>query len=372
VINERQESEMRLLAIDIGGYTQDILLFDSSQPIENCFKMVMPSPTTMLAKKIKEATKAKHPIFLTGVNMGGGPSKKALENYLLAGGRAYATVGAATSFDDDVEQIAKLGVSIIPDNKRPSIKNLEVFKTNDLDLPRIEGILEAFGIGTDLDGIAVAVFDHGAAPPGMSDRKFRFQHLQQVVSARKELIAFAYLASEIPPQMTRMKAVAQSTNKRIPLLVMDTPVAAAIGSLEDRAVSRHHRKIVMNVGNFHTLAFHLDGNTILGFFEHHTRKLTTTKTDKLLTRFIRGELSNEEVFNDDGHGCLVIEARQKVPFVSVTGPKRALMSGSQLKPYFATPYGDMMLTGCFGLIRAFALRIEKWRDEIDGSLINPR
>jgi uncharacterized protein (DUF1786 family) len=363
---------MHLLAIDIGGYTQDILLFDSSQPIENCFKMVLPSPTTMLAKKIKTATKAKHPIFLTGVNMGGGPSKKALENHLLAGGKAYATIGAATSFDDDVDQVAKLGVTIIPGNENPSIKNLEVFETNDLDLPRIERVLEAFGIDTDFDGIAVAVFDHGAAPPGISDRKFRFQHLQQVVSTKKELIAFAYLASEIPPRMTRMKAVAQTVKKHIPFLIMDTPVAAAIGSLEDREVSRHYRKIVMNVGNFHTLAFHLQGDTILGFFEHHTRKLTTAKTGKLLTRFVRGELSNEEVFNDDGHGCLIIEAKQKVPFISVTGPKRALMSGSKLKPYFAAPHGDMMLTGCFGLVRAFALRVEKWREEIDSSLINPR
>ena len=36
---------MRILAIDVGTGTQDILLFDSSQPIENAFQLIMPSPT---------------------------------------------------------------------------------------------------------------------------------------------------------------------------------------------------------------------------------------------------------------------------------------------------------------------------------------
>jgi len=33
---------MRILAVDIGTGTQDILLFDSSKRVENCVKMIMP------------------------------------------------------------------------------------------------------------------------------------------------------------------------------------------------------------------------------------------------------------------------------------------------------------------------------------------
>ena len=363
---------MRLLAIDIGGYTQDILLFDSSQPIENCFKMVLPSPTMILAKRIQAATKARRAVFFTGFNMGGGPSKRALAEHLKAGGKAYATVGAATTFDDNINEVAKLGVTIVPDGGKPEIKDIEIIETRDLDLPRIEKTLEDFGIETGFDGIAIAVFDHGAAPPGISDRKFRFQHLNQVISSNKELIAFAYLAQELPPYLTRMKSVAQSVTRHIPLLLMDTPVAAAMGSMEDSEVARHNHKVVMNVGNFHTLAFHLLNSRVLGFFEHHTGKLTRSKTGRLIARLVKGELTNEDVFDDGGHGCLIIERRRKVPFVSVTGPWRALMSGSRLKPYFATPYGDMMLTGCFGLVRAFSQKIEKWQEEIDSSLTNLR
>ena len=36
---------MRILAIDVGTGTQDILLFDSTQPIENALQLIMPSPT---------------------------------------------------------------------------------------------------------------------------------------------------------------------------------------------------------------------------------------------------------------------------------------------------------------------------------------
>jgi uncharacterized protein (DUF1786 family) len=362
---------MRLLAIDIGGLTQDILLFDSSRTVANCVKMIMPSPTTIVAKKIRAATKANRAILLTGVNMGGGFSRKALADHLKSGIAAYATVGAAATFDDNIDEVVRLGVTIVSEGP-PSAKNLEIIETKDIDLASIKKTLAAFGVETDFDGIAVAVFDHGAAPPGVSDRIFRFQHLYQVISNKKDLNAFAYLPDEIPPSLTRMRAVTKSVPKNIPLLVMDTPVAAAIGSLEDKEVGLQVYKVIMNVGNFHTLAFHLQNNSILGFFEHHTHMLTRNKTGKLVIKLVKGNLTNEEVFNDGGHGCLILESRKNVPFISVTGPQRALMSGSKLKPYFATPYGDMMLTGCFGLVRAFARRVEAWREEIEVALDKSR
>ena len=40
----------------------------------------------------------------------------------------------------------------------------------------------------------------------------------------------------------------------------------------------------------------------------------------------------------------------------VTGPRRELLAGSELPLEFAAPHGDMMLTGCFGLLRALRER----------------
>jgi len=40
--------------------------------------------------------------------------------------------------------------------------------------------------------------------------------------------------------------------------------------------------------------------------------------------------------------------------VAVTGPQRGRLADTGLAPYFAAPFGDMMISGCFGLLRAFA------------------
>ena len=47
---------MKLLAIDVGMGTQDILLYDSEKNIENCFKMVLPSQTQIIARRIAVET----------------------------------------------------------------------------------------------------------------------------------------------------------------------------------------------------------------------------------------------------------------------------------------------------------------------------
>jgi hypothetical protein len=53
----------------------------------------------------------------------------------------------------------------------------------------------------------------------------------------------------------------------------------------------------------------------------------------------------------------------------VTGPRREMLRGSILKPYEATPHGDMMLAGCFGLLRAFADRYPQMAGGIDAALL---
>ena len=86
---------MRILAVDMGTGTQDILLFDTSQEPENALKMVMPSPTALLAGRIRAATRAGEDLLLTGVTMGGGPCGWATEDHLRAGYRVWATPDAA-------------------------------------------------------------------------------------------------------------------------------------------------------------------------------------------------------------------------------------------------------------------------------------
>src|ERR687888_2227058 len=106
---------MRILAVDVGTGTQDILLFDSDQELENSVKMVMPSPTLVVAGAIRRATAEGRPIVLRGVTMGGGPSHWAAMDHLKAGYSVYATPAAARTFDDDLDAIASMGIKLVED-----------------------------------------------------------------------------------------------------------------------------------------------------------------------------------------------------------------------------------------------------------------
>src|SRR4029453_9051290 len=99
---------MRILCIDVGTGTQDILLFDSSTEIENCVQMIMPSPPQIIARRAREATAKQHTILLNGVTMGGGPGAWAIEDHLRANFPVYAVPDAARTFDDDLTRVEAL------------------------------------------------------------------------------------------------------------------------------------------------------------------------------------------------------------------------------------------------------------------------
>ena len=359
---------MRILAVDIGTGTQDILLFDSSKVVENCVKMVVTSPTAIVAERIEAATACSQPILFTGVTMGGGPCKRALTRHTARGLAAYATEEAALTFHDDLEEVRGMGMTIVAADEVSGLPDLEAIELKDIDLRAIEGAVEAFGVDCRFDAVAVAVLDHGFAPRGISNRVFRFEHLRRLVGQRNELGAFAYLEEEVPDYLTRMKAVAKSLDVDVPLLLLDTGVAAALGALRDNEVYRQRDVVTVNLGNSHTIAFHLHGESIQGLFEHHTGLLTTPGLDLLIAKLVRGTLSNEEVFEAGGHGAVVVNGGECEPAIVAIGPRRNVMAQSSLRPYMAVPYGDTMLAGCYGLVSACALRRDAWREEIEQAL----
>ncbi len=362
---------MKILAVDVGTGTQDILLFDSSREIENCLKMVLPSPTVLVAEQIKAATARRQAVLLSGTIMGGGPSSWAAENHLRAGLTVYATPAAALSFNDDLAEVERMGIRIVSDAEADALKGVKRVEMRDFYLNEITSAFESFGMPLEVDAYALAVFDHGNAPSGYSDRRFRFDFLADAIASDGRLSAFAFMREAIPPRMTRMRAAAQSVDTRLPLLMMDTAPAAVLGALEDPHVRGLERKLIANVGNFHTLAFHLGDGKIHGVFEHHTGELTQAELETYLTRLAQGQITNDEVFADMGHGALVFDRSAPAPDdLVVIGPRRGLLRGSRLQPYFAVPHGDMMIAGCFGLVRAFADHKPEWKDEIEKALAN--
>ena len=362
---------MQILTVDVGTGTQDVLLFDSERELENCFKLVLPSPTVVAADNIRRATARHERLVLRGVTMGGGPCHWATMDHVRAGYEAYATPDAARTFDDDLDMVAEMGIHVVSDDEAMRLADLGATRVfmRDLSLGQLLHTLVSFGVNVRLDALAVAVFDHGAAPPGFSDRVFRFNYLRDQLSLDKGLAGFAFTRDDVPEFMTRLHAVKNTAPSDLPLLLMDTAPAAIIGALEDPRVRSAHDPIVANVGNFHCLAFHLSDGQVAGLFEHHTGELTPARLGAYVQQLADGTITNETVFADKGHGALVLWSDAPAPdLLAVTGPRRAVLIESGLQPYLAVPHGDMMLAGNLGLLRAFATQDDTVREAVDRRL----
>ncbi len=403
---------MKILTVDIGTGTQDIFLYDSNLDIENGFKLVLPSPTMMVHRRLKQSLHLRTPILLTGHQMGGGPSAWAIEEYARAGIPVYMTPSAATTMNDELDKVEKLGIKIVSDDEVEGLRlKVESLELKDFDFELISKTFKDYGVSlNDLSAIAVAVFDHGNAPAGISDRQFRFDYLDERIKARNSLSAFAYLSNNVPKIMTRLQSVADSAVELpCPLVVMDTAPAAVLGATFDSKLNFYNSNnannsgkynsnpslptrremIVCNVGNFHTLAFRLGEKGIEGVFEHHTGEIDLQKLESLIRRLADASLKHEDVFNDMGHGALMY-TNEVFKFgkdgfdVVVTGPRRSLFNLDsdsllskmqeqapalqRLRPYFAVPFGDMMIAGCFGLLAATAEIMPELAEPIYGSL----
>lgn len=348
--NKTVNDDKRVLAMDIGSGTQDVLLYDPEIPIENCVKMVLPSQTTIVGRRIDELTGKGKPIFLTGNLMGGGPCSGAIKNHLKAGLTVHATELAAKTLNDNLDEVREKGVVIT--EKAPS-GAVEV-EMKDVDLDAIRSALTQFRVELP-SRFAVAVQDHGHSPV-MSNRKFRFQHWRNFLEEGGFMKELAY--SEIPSYMTRMLAVQRDLPGS---MLMDTGSAAIWGAFSDPAVEsrRDQGIIILNVGNQHTVGVLVKNEHILGLFEHHTRILDPSSLKDFVEKLRAGGLTDEEVFGSGGHGAHITprySEQEPYPFVAVTGPRRGM--AAELGYYFAVPNGDMMLVGCFGLVNAL-LSMEK-------------
>ncbi len=334
----------RILAVDVGGGTQDVLFYEADQPPENSVQLVLPAPTVVVAGRIRQATAARRSVFLTGNLMGGGACASALKRHIKAGLKAYATPRAALTIRDNLDQVRERGIEIV---EAPPDPAAVAIRTGDLDLELLRSTLAPYGVSLP-QTVAVAVQDHGEALSGRN-RVLRFRLWQDALAAGGALSDLVYATP--PPHFTRMLAVQQDCPSAI---LMDTAAAAIWGALCDEqvAVWRERGLLILNVGNQHILGALVRGGHIYGLFEHHTVLVDHEKLRYLLEQLWDGTLSGETVLADNGHGAAIhpdYKPWAPAPFVAVTGPRRALAEGLG---YFAAPYGNMMLAGAYGLVAA--------------------
>ncbi len=333
--------ETSILAIDIGRGTQDVLVYDPDRPLENSIKLVLPSPTEVVAAAIRQATARRQPVFLEGRLMGGGANVAAVRRHLAAGFAVSATPEAAATIHDDPDRVRALGIRIADEQPEGAVR----VHTTDYMERELRAALGMFAVEYP-EKVAVAVQDHGYSPH-RSNRIRRFELLRERLDAGDWHLDS--LINDPPlPDMTRMRAILQQAPGA---LVTDTGPVALIGALCDPWVrARADNGIVLvNVGNGHTLCCTLKGEEIYGFFEHHTAALDPHKLQHYIWKLADGTLTGEEIFEDGGHGAAV----RKPLFtevIAVTGPNRQRLLPNA---YQAAPFGDMMLAGSFGLLKAW-------------------
>jgi uncharacterized protein (DUF1786 family) len=335
---------MKILAIDIGAGTQDILLFDSEKKIENCTSLVLPTPSKNFAEKLKTI---KGNVYIHGDTIGGGSLGRAILRHIQKGFRVIMEESAATSIRNDLDEVRSMGIEV---GKRPESDPFQELEIREVDLVLLQKFLSQFGEDLNVDVIAIAVQDHGVSPKGVSDRAFRFENMEAMLRKDNRPEAFRFSEDTVPAYYLRMRSALKAVKRTssAPLLLMDTSISAILGCVDEVTGP----SLIVNVGNGHTVAALLIEGKMEGLYEHHTHELTSKRLEHDLRFFVRGELSNKEVFEGNGHGVITLRPYKGEVSLFVTGPNRDLFKDTSFKFIYAAPGGNTMMTGPMGLIRA--------------------
>nr|WP_027186064.1 DUF1786 domain-containing protein [Desulfovibrio inopinatus] len=337
------------LCIDIGSGTQDALLYYPDRELENCPKFILESPARMVAARIRELGQLKMPIYLYGNNMGGG-FYRSIKAHLAMGLDVSARRDAAYSLSDNPESLLEMGIRLderCPDGFMPVY-------LSDFD-PAFWDIFLKMSGHPYPSYFLIAAQDHGFHP-GSSNRMGRFElwrHLLEQADGRPESLIY-----DTPPEtFTRLRSIEKQAGA---CMTADTGAAAILGALfvpEIEEASRDHGVLVLNMGNSHIVAAMVYAGRIYGVYEHHTGVLDPGDVMLQIDRFRRGTLACEEVFDSYGHGCLCLPPPSDAggfDDIHVIGPKREQLMGYHVS--FPSPGGDMMLAGCFGLLKGRELK----------------
>ena len=104
---------MKILALDIGAGTEDVLLYDDAKEnVENCIKLILPSPSQLFATKIREATQLHRDVLIKGDIIGGGVFTSSLKKHIKAGYRVVMFANAAYTVRNNLDDVRALGITI--------------------------------------------------------------------------------------------------------------------------------------------------------------------------------------------------------------------------------------------------------------------
>jgi uncharacterized protein (DUF1786 family) len=357
---------MKLLAIDIGAGTEDLLLVDTTSPLENAIQRVIPSAS---ARFEKLAIRANKDVFCYGGIIGGHPFVHGLEKIKKAGFQAIFTETAALSLRYDLNAVKSWGFSVIGDlspqvaelTSDPTVLSIELA---DVDFPRLHQFLAECQVEpSEIAVVLLCAQDHGLHAPGEKAREVRFKAYSHSLEKDGKLTSMLYGKNEVPEVFPRLASNLKLIQEHFPTakgqFVMDSSPAILLG-----ACLEHHSgdqsKTIINLGNGHTVVATVDGTgEVQALCEHHTGQLRKGRLDEFLRAFFAEELTTEQILREGGHGVIYREGfNVGMPDeLLVVGPWRGLMNSSCFPFRFISPLGlSMMMVGPLGMITAYEER----------------
>ena len=233
---------MRILAIDMGTGTQDILLFDSAGPVENSVKLVMPSATQIAAGahpardggRASRAADRRHP-GRRAVPLGA-RRPPARRRRRLRHARSGADVRRRPR-----RRSTRMGVRVVSDDEAAPARRRAARRAADLDLAAIRAALAAFDVSPRLRRPGARLprprrIAAGLLRPALSLRPPAARRRARATTCARSPI----LPDELPAYLTRARtlvATARTQDGETPTVFLDTGPAAALGALQDPRVA---------------------------------------------------------------------------------------------------------------------------------------
>jgi uncharacterized protein (DUF1786 family) len=347
----------RFLMVDIGAGTMDVLWYDTEAELH--YKAVVKSPVRYLAEKAAELSGN---LLISGTEMGGGPITTVLKERAKMV-EVVMSASAAASLHHNPARVRSWGIDIVEDTKIDDLRRQENYAhlvLGDLEVERLRGIVEGFGVSFRFDAVAICAQDHGVPPAGISHLDYRHNIFQSRLQEKPYPHILLYRKDEIPRAMNRLSSIAQTAGS-IPteeIYVMDSGMAAILGGSMDVLARNKKRVVILDVATSHTVAAAVFGDEIAGFFEYHTSDITLDRLEDLLVELCDGKIEHGRILAEGGHGAYLRTTLgfQDVDVIIATGPKRRLVEPSKFPIAFGAPLGDNMMTGTVGLLEALRLR----------------
>ena len=347
----------RFLLVDVGAGTMDVLYFDEDSDLH--YKAVVKSPVRYLAEKVADLPGN---LVVRGNEMGGG----AISNVLRQRAQKHEvvmSVSSAATIHHDLEKVRSSGIKVVEDTEAEELQKDSKYSAitlGDLQMGRLKGIVAGFGVPFSFDVVGVCAQDHGVSAPGVSHLDLRHNIFETALDENPFPHSLLYKGDEVPSTMNRLVSIAQSAGL-LPadeVYVMDSGIAAILGSSMDAMARSKERILIMDIATSHTLGAALTGEEIAGFFEYHTRDITLDRLEQLLCDLANGDLKHKQILAEGGHGAYIRKAIgfDAAEVIIATGPKRRLVKNSRLPILLGAPFGDNMMTGTIGVLEAIRRR----------------